>query len=108
MFILGCFLSLAIVIAPRLMLILAWIFSERWDVVWGNTWLWPLLGTLFAPYTTIMYLLTWNPVSGIAGWDWMWIIMGVLLDLVKWGQVAQNRNSIPGIPKDEMPPAAMA
>ena len=102
MFILGCFLSLAIVVAPRVMLILAWLFSERWDVVWSGNWFWPLLGTLVAPYTTIMYLLAWSP-AGIAGWDWMWIIMGVLLDIMKWGQIAQNRNSIPGIPKDEMP-----
>lgn len=107
MFFLGCILSMAIVIAPRLMLILAWIFSERWDVVWRGNWFWPLLGTLLAPYTTIMYMLSWSP-AGIAGWDWMWIIMGVLLDIMKWGQIAQNRNSIPGIPKDEMPPATMA
>jgi hypothetical protein len=105
MFILGCFLSLAIVVAPRVMLILAWLFSERWDVVWSGNWFWPLLGILLAPYTTVMYLLAWSP-AGIAGWDWMWIIMGVLLDIMKWGQIVQNRNSIPGVPKSEMPPVS--
>lgn len=104
MFILGCLLAFTIVLAPRLMLILAWIFSERWDIVWGSSWLWPLLGILIAPYTTIMYMLSWSP-TGIAGWDWMWIILGVLLDIMKWGQIAQNRNSIPGIPKSELPAA---
>ncbi len=76
------------------MLILAWLFSARWDMVW-NGWFLPLLGIIVAPYTTIMYMLVWSP-AGIAGWDWMWVFLGVLLDLMKWGQVAQNRNRIPG------------
>lgn len=101
MFIMGCVLAFAIVVAPRVMLILAWIFSERWDVVWGGAWIMPLLGILLAPYTTIMYLLTWSP-AGIMGWDWMWIIMGVLLDVMKWGQIAQNRRQIPGYPETAM------
>lgn len=96
MFLFGCLLAFAIAFAPRVMLILAWIFSERWDRVW-DTWLWPVLGIVFAPYTTIMYMLVYTP-NGIEGWDWMWIIMGVILDVMKWGQVAANRNRIPGYP----------
>ena len=97
MFLLGCFLAFGIVVAPRVMLILAWIFSSRWDVVWRGDWLWPLLGIVFAPFTTIMYMLCWTP-AGIQGWDWMWIFLGVLLDIMKWGQVLQNRERIPGYP----------
>ena len=92
---LGCFMAFAIVIAPRVMLLLAWLFSERWDAVWGSVWLWPLLGFLITPSTTVMYLLVWTP-AGITGWDWMWIVLGILLDLVKWGQLFQNRHTIPG------------
>ncbi len=98
MLFIGCLLALTIVVAPRVMLILAWLFSERWDTVWGNAWLWPLLGFLIAPYTTVMYLLVWSS-AGISGWDWMWIILGILLDLVKWGQLFQNKQSIPGFAK---------
>lgn len=107
MFILGCLLAFTIVLAPRVILILAWLFSERWDVVWGGTWLWPLLGILVAPYTTVMYILSWSP-AGIVGWDWMWIFLGVLLDIMKWGQVLQNRNSIPGYPATDAKPATTA
>ncbi|MEZ4518165.1 MAG: hypothetical protein R3C44_15540 [Chloroflexota bacterium] len=99
MVIMGCLMSLFIVLAPRVMLILAWIFSDRWDVVW-STWVWPLLGIIFAPYTTVMYLLVWSP-QGIAGWDWMWIFLGVLLDVMKWGQFFQNRKRIPGYPQND-------
>ena len=94
MILFGCLLALTAAIAPRLVLILAWIFSNRWDLVW-NTWIWPLLGIIFLPYTTIMYLLAWSP-TGIQGWDWMWIGLGVLLDIMKWAQIANNRQGIPG------------
>ena len=99
MLLFGCFIAFFIAFAPRLVLILAWIFSARWDVVW-QTWLWPLLGIIFLPYTTVMYMLAYNPVTGIAGWDWMWIGLGVLLDLMKWGQIANSRKGIPGYPQE--------
>ena len=95
----GCLLAMAAAFAPRVVLILAWIFGKRWDVVWGGNWFWPLLGIIFAPYTTIMYLLSWSPGLGIYGWDWMWIGLGVVLDVMKWSQIAHNRRGIPGYPE---------
>jgi hypothetical protein len=99
MLLFGCLIGAAIAAAPRLVLILAWIFSDRWATVWGGTWLLPLLGIVFAPYTTVMYMLAWNPVTGIAGFDWFWIFLGVILDLMKWATIANNRRGIPGYPE---------
>jgi len=107
MLILGCLLAFVIAFAPRLILILAWIFGTRWDIVFSN-WLWPLLGIIFAPYTTVMYLLVWSPATGIAGFDWLWLALGVLLDVMKWGQIYNNRQGIPGVsetPAAETPAA---
>ncbi len=96
----GCLIAMLAAFAPRLVLLFAWIFSVRWDIVWaGRSFIWPLLGFIFVPYTTIMYLLVWNIASGVSGWDWMWIGMGVLLDITKWGQIANNRRQIPGYPE---------
>ena len=92
----GCLLAMGIGLAPRLFLILAWIFSPRWDIVWGGNWLWPLLGIIFLPYTTVMYLLVWSGVGGISGWDWLWILLGLVLDLMKWGQIYNERQGVPG------------
>ena len=95
MILLGCLLAFSIALAPRLVLILAWIFSARWVIVWQNNFLWPLLGIIFLPYTTVMYMLAWSPaVAGggnIEGWDWLWIILGLILDIAKWGQILANR-----------------
>ena len=87
----GCLLALGIGLAPRLFLLLAWIFSERWDFVWQGNWFLPLLGIIFAPYTTVFYMLVWSP-TGIAGWDWLWIAMGVMLDIMKWSSWVKYRN----------------
>ena len=59
----GCLFALGIGLAPRIFLILAWIFSERWDIVWQGNWFLPLLGIIFLPYTTVMYMLSWNAVT---------------------------------------------
>ena len=91
MILFGCLLAFSAAIAPRLVLILAWIFSDRWPLVWQGDWIMPLLGIIFLPYTTIMYLLVWSLHSGIEGWDWMWIIIGLFLDFMKWSQMFANR-----------------
>ena len=91
----GCLIAMLAAFAPRLVIILAWLFSDRWDFVW-DTWVWPLLGFIFLPYTTIMYVLVWNIATGVSGWDWLWIGLGVMLDIMKWAQIANNRRGIPG------------
>lgn len=103
MILFGCLLAFGISVAPRLMLFLAWIFSERWDIVWQGNWLLPLLGIIFAPFTTIMYMLVWTPL-GVQGWDWMWIILGVLLDVMKWTQAYAYRDRVPGYPQSPATP----
>ena len=75
-----------------------WLVGPRVNAAF-DTWIWPLLGLIFLPYTTIMYVLVWSPVTGVAGWDWVWIGMGVVLDILKWGQIANNRRTIPGYPQ---------
>jgi hypothetical protein len=55
-----------------------------------------LLGIIFLPYTTIMYMLVWTPVVGIQGFDWVWLAFGVMLDVMKWSQIVRNRQGIPG------------
>ena len=99
MILLGCLLAFWIAAAPRFFLIIAWIFSDRWPVVWQGDFLIPLLGIAFAPFTTVMYMLVWKP-TGIQGWDWLWIILGVMMDIGHYGQMAANRKQVPGYPEN--------
>ncbi|MCK5428968.1 MAG: hypothetical protein KAI94_05825 [Anaerolineales bacterium] len=79
----GCLLALLAGMAPRLVLILAWLFGSRWEFVFDG-WVVPLLGIIFLPYTTVMYLLVWSP-GGISGFDWVWLGLGVLFDVMSYG-----------------------
>jgi hypothetical protein len=107
MLLFGCLLAIGASVAPRLILILAWIFGRRWDLVWRGNWIVPVLGIIFLPYTTIMYLLVWSP-AGLHGFDWVWLLLGVMLDIMKWSQIARNRAGIPGQEASEQPVAQTA
>jgi hypothetical protein len=86
-------------VAPRLVLIIMWIFGTRISIVFMNRiWL-LILGIIFLPYTTIMFVLVWSPAGGVVGWDWIWLALGVMLDIMKWGQIANNRRQVPGYPQ---------
>jgi hypothetical protein len=95
MLLLGCLIAFGLAVAPRFFLILAWLFSDRWRVVWQGDWLVPLLGIIFLPFTTVMYMLVWKP-TGIDGWDWLWILLGLFLDITQYQQAAANRKEVPG------------
>jgi len=41
--------------------------------------------------------LVYNPVVGVTGWGWLWVIVGLLLDISSYGGSAySNRNRMPG------------
>ncbi len=94
----GCLLAMMIGLAPRLVLILMAIFGERINFAF-DSFIIPVLGWIFAPYTTIFYILVYSPLTGVTGWDWVWVGLGVVLDIMKWGQIANNRKGVPGYPE---------
>ena len=57
---------------------------------------WPLLGIIFLPFATLIYLLLYTPGRGLSGWDWFWVVLAALLDIGHWGASATQRNQIPG------------
>jgi hypothetical protein len=65
-----------------------------------NTFIFPCLGFLFLPFTTLIYvfLVSSNPVGqqGLQGSDWLWIILAIILDLASVGASGYtNRDRIP-------------
>jgi hypothetical protein len=79
---------------PRFALIIFWIARpERMDATF-TTFLWPLLGIIFLPFTTLIYVLLWQPRTGVTGSDWVWIALAVLLDLAHWSASASQRNAV--------------
>jgi len=110
MLVFGCLLAMAAAFAPRLVLIIMWIAGPRVGAAFSSV-IWPLLGLIFLPYTTIMYVIVYSPVTGVQGWDWVWVALGVWLDFMKWSRIYENRQNIPGYsqqPAEAVPTSVQA
>ncbi len=91
----GCLLAIFAGMFPRFALIIFWIARpERMDATF-TTALWPVLGIVFLPFTTLIYVLLYTPGIGVTGSDWLWITLAVILDLGHWGATASQRNAVP-------------
>jgi len=72
-----------------------------------NTFIFPCLGLLFLPFTTLMYVLLIQGVGAIQGLDWLWLILALVLDLAALGGAGYaNRNRMPGYAEPTPPPPA--
>jgi hypothetical protein len=87
----GCCIGLLIgLLVPRVALIIYWIFTPHLGRAFTH-WVWPLLGFLFMPYTTLFYL--WGMIfgGGIEGFWLVLVILGVVLDLSSYGSGGRAR-----------------
>jgi len=74
-------------LGPRIALVAWWIFGDKVDAAF-DTWLWPLLGLIFLPWTTLLFVIAWSPIGGVEGWEWLLVALGVALDLASYGSRA--------------------
>jgi hypothetical protein len=79
-----CLVLLASGLGPRIILAGVWIFGDRVDLAFGS-WIWPLLGLLFLPWTTLFYVLMWSAVGGVSGAEWLLVALGLVFDLGTYG-----------------------
>ena len=87
----GCIFVLIAALSPRLAVVLMWIFTPWVDRAFGP-WIWPLLGLIFLPWTTLMYVLLWNTNGrGVNGWEWILVVLAVLVDVSSHGDSARRR-----------------
>ncbi len=91
----GCLLAVFAGMFPRFALVIFWVARpERMDAIF-TSFLWPLLGIIFLPFTTLIYALLWVPGVGVTGSDWWWIALAVALDVGHWGATASRRGDVP-------------
>ncbi len=76
----GCIASILGAGIPRLALLFLWILTPRLGNVF-DTFIWPLLGFLFMPLTTIVYVLAYKPGHGLGFWGLIVVILALLVDL---------------------------
>ena len=92
----ACLFALFAAAFPRLALLIVWLFTPLVHRAF-DTFIIPLLGIVFLPFTTLMYVFLYVPGVGLTGWGWFWIVIGVFLDMgVYGGSAASNRQRMPG------------
>jgi hypothetical protein len=86
----GCLFALIAVLSPRLGLLLLWLFTSYVDLAFAG-WFLPLVGLLFMPWTTLLYVLVDVAPGPIHVAGWILVIIGVFLDLNSYAQASRRR-----------------
>ena len=85
-----CLLILIGLFVPRVVLAFLWLLTNYLSRAF-ETQLWPLVGFLFLPYTTLAYAIAINQGGGVNGIWMVFVIVGVLLDFGILGGTARSR-----------------
>ena len=80
----GCIFALFAAFTPRLAFVLLWIFTDVINKAF-DTVIIPIIGLIFLPFTTLVYALIYTPGFGLSGWDFVWLILALMLDLSSYG-----------------------
>ncbi len=93
-----CFFTLMVFLGPRIAGIFWWLIQPlRWSVAFNGSWVWPVLGLIFLPWTTLMYVIV--APGGIVGiWEWGFLILMLVFDISSYvGGGFGNKDRIPGM-----------
>ena len=86
-------------LGPRIFGAFWWLFQPlRWESAFRNfsgdlRWIWSVLGIVFLPWTTIMFVIV--APGGVVGWDWLWIGLMLVADIASYTG-GFGRKRVPG------------
>ena len=90
-----CMFTTLVMGGPRLALIIWWLFATSRFRDAFNGIIWPILGIIFAPWTTLTYVIFYR--DGINGLEWLWMGLAILIDLGSYaGGGYGNRDRLRG------------
>lgn len=79
-----CCLIVVALMAPRVVMVLILLLTNWFQQAY-ETILWPVLGFLFMPYTTLAYMAVQLRGAELKGWWLALLIFAVLVDVSHWG-----------------------
>ncbi len=90
-----CLFTTLVLLGPRIGILVWWLMQPvRWQITFSS-WVWPLLGFLFLPWTTIMYVAV--APNGLFWFDWVWLALAFLADIGSYsGGAYGNRSRFSG------------
>ena len=87
-----CLVVLVILLFPRVTLALMWFFSTYLQRAFHGALLFPLIGFLFLPLTTIVYAWEINSGRPTEGINLLWLLIAVIIDLGGLGGGARRQS----------------
>ena len=88
-----CFFTTLLLAGPRVAMLVWWIFRPIYIYAAYDSWFWGLLGWIFLPWTTLMYLTIYP--GGIMGFDWILLGLGVFADMATFFGGYRERERVP-------------
>src|SRR6266700_7094649 len=74
-------MSWLVALFARLALLAVWLSTPLVNRAFHGGWILPLLGIIFLPITTLVYVLVYYISGSVTGWGWLWVALALLLDL---------------------------
>jgi hypothetical protein len=92
-----CLIGCLALVAPRVAIVLVWLFGEYLERAYETT-IWPLIGFLLMPVTTLAYAWGWHiePRGSIEGVGLFAVVVAVLVDLGIIGGNAREKKKTRG------------
>ena len=85
-----CLALIAGFIGPRVALFIWCVFGSKVDAAF-DSWIWPLLGLVFLPWTTLAYVIAWGPLEGVSGLGWLLVAIGLAGDILTYSARSAKR-----------------
>jgi hypothetical protein len=96
-----CFFTTLMLLGPRFAFLVYWLIRpiqvELAFAAFNFPWLVGLLGLIFAPWTSLMYVL----IFPLNGFDWIWLGLGIAADIASYMGAYGNRRKVPGYPEND-------
>ena len=94
-----CFFAALVFFGPRLGFLVYWLLAplrvNASFAAFNFPWLVGLMGLIFAPWTSLMYVL----IFPLNGWDWIWLGFGIMADIASYVGGYHNRQQVPYYPE---------
>jgi len=77
-----CLVTSLLFLGPRAAILVWWLLQPvRWSATF-DTYIWPVLGFLLLPWTTLAYVVV--APGGVIGGDWLLLVLAFLIDLASY------------------------
>jgi hypothetical protein len=76
-----CLFIATLFLGPRAALLFWWLIDPGRFSDAFNSFIWPLLGILFLPWSTLVFLILWSWGGGFNGLDWLFLGLAFLADI---------------------------